>query len=388
MKSPNGWAALLLAGLAPAWGTRQLRAGAPAGSAAAQQDSEPMVKKWLRLEHNGETVHQDLQSSGNGTLGEDRERPGGLFSTPSFGLNSPNVVDGYTDCQWNDPHSLNVWWDKSALGHNAAKRTLEYQATHYQIPGRNAAMCLPAKNGCTFWKALFMRMEGNELWNDPNEDVRHNPSKTNLDKLQTWDVFKKPDSHTIMLVRNPVARVLSAFLDKQADTSGYYHELMKPFPRTPEGFEKFINTVSPRVRGHFADGHWRRQMDTCGLSEGATWDFYLKVECRALWGPALFNRFKLNRWTDSGWGSDGRQPFIPTSGEPTIIQDMKANNRSGRHSHRADRVDKICKWYTETNFLKVAALYAEDIVAFGYLDDVQTMAKLCHFRTSLGFPPH
>lgn len=301
----------------------------------------------------------------------------------------PLLIDGYTDCQWNNPMHKADWWKSMSLGHKAATRNGSYQPQHYQIPNCKAAMCLPAKNGCTFWKALFMRMEGNPNWNHPQEDARHHVGKTQL--TSNWQVFKEKDAHTMMLVRNPVVRVLSAFLDKKANTSGYYHNLLKPYSLSKWGFEMFVRDLAGPVQGHHADGHWRRQTDTCGLPEGAHWDFYLKVECRTLWGPSLFDKYNLHRWTDSGWGSDGKQPFIPKgkgSPVPTTIQGMKANDRWGTHSHRADQVEKVCEWYTETNFMNVVTLYATDIVSFGYFDDVHRLAQACHFRTSIGFPPH
>jgi len=301
----------------------------------------------------------------------------------------PLLVDGYTDCQWNNPTDEDAWWKSAALGHRAALTNVSYQAEHYQIPGREAAMCIPAKNGCTYWKALFMRMRNNPLWNSPEEDARHNVAKTQLE--HSWHVLDEPDALAIMLVRNPVVRVLSAFLDKKSNTSGYYMDLLRPYDFDKSGFEKFVTAIVANVQARSADGHWRRQSDTCGLPEGAGWDHYLKVECRGLWGPALFEKYGLRKWTDSGWGSDGEQPFIPAghgAPEPTEIRGIQANDRQGTHTHRADKMLKVCKWYTEANFLNVVSLYAQDIMSFGYFDDVRRLAQACGFRTSTGHPPH
>jgi len=308
-----------------------------------------------------------------------------LLTLPAFGARlkgSPLLVDGYTDCQTNNPKNQDDWWKQKALGHRKAlTNNPSYSQEHYQVPGRKVAMCLPAKNGCTYWKALFMRMLDNPNWNSPEEDARHNVNKTKLE--HTWHVFDEPDALALMLVRNPVVRVLSAFLDKKSNTSGYYKDLLRPYGFDKSGFEKFVKDIVSNVQAHSADGHWRRQSDTCGLPEGATWDYYLKVECRALWGPAFFKKYDLSKWTDSGWGSDGQQPFI-SAGQgapaPTEIQGIQHNDRWGTHSHRADKMLKVCKWYTEANFLNVVSLYAQDIISFGYFDDVRRLAQECGFR--------
>lgn len=316
-----------------------------------------------------------------------------LFAVPACCARlkgGPLLVDRYTDCQRNNPTNQDVWWKSAALGHRAAlKNTSHYHTEHYQIPGREAAMCIPAKNGCTYWKALFMRMQDNPRWNSPEENARHDVNKTKLD--HSWHVFDEPNALAIMLVRNPIVRVLSAFLDKKSNTSGYYKDLLRPYDWNKAGFEKFVKAEAANVQAHSADGHWRRQGDTCGMPEGAIWDFHLKVECRALWGPALFEKYDLRKWTDSGWGSDGKQPFISAgqgAPEPTHIQGIEHNDRWGTHSHRADKVLEVCKWYTEANFLNVVSLYAQDITSFGYFDDVRRLAQECGFRTSIGNPPN
>lgn len=308
-------------------------------------------------------------------------RPTGL---PTVHLSASNsTVErrsfvGYTDCSSQEHPFVHL------LGHHSP-RQINYRkykaAIPLKVPDRDLAMCLPPKNGCTYWKALLMRMAGNSLWNDPRPESRHNPE---LNKLpQSYGYLDNPKTEAIMLVRNPVARLLSAFLDKASDMHGHYEKLTAAYSYDAPGFGAFVRDVSADILKGEADTHWQSQIHHCGVSMGAEYDLYLKVECRTLWSPAMFDRYSMTPFTSAGWGSDSKKPFIPVNSTPTRVPGMISNDPQGQHDNRADDVKKICHWYTEETFLRTVLLYLNDISKFNYQADVESLATACGYADAL-----
>lgn len=304
----------------------------------------------------------------------------------------------FPDCSRQIPYGSG-WFESVALGHAPAEapQSLGGQVFDFdsvvQAPDRNLVMCLPAKNGCTYWKALFMRMSGNPLWDSSDETARHNPETANLS--QAWGYLAQKDMLSLMLVRNPIVRILSGYMDKASDTSGYYADMLAPITSeynvSKAGFSKFLDFVLPSVLNHTSDSHWSQQLDHCGLPQNASWDIYLKVECRVHWAPSLFEHFSMTPWTDSGWGQDKSSPFIPSavnsSTQPTSIDGVESNDPEGDHNHRADDISKICEFYSVETFVKVVSGFEQDIISWDYTGDVQEMSKACGFHLCLGNTP-
>merc|ERR1719326_1442895 len=121
-----------------------------------------------------------------------------------------------------------------------------------------------------------------------------------------------------------MTRVLSAWKEKSSDTSGYYKHWFDLRPGARMSFRGFISVIwhsvaSPQTQGS-VDPHWKRQVDHCLIQDGAVYDLYLKVECRGVWGPSLFEHFdKMLPFTESGWGLDRKQPFIPSARGPSGV---------------------------------------------------------------------
>jgi hypothetical protein len=245
--------------------------------------------------------------------------------------------------------------------------------------------CPVTKNGCTFWKALFMRMDNNPLWNSPDIMDIHARLKEKLNYDES--ILKAPSGLVIMVVRNPVTRVLSAWLDKRRDP--IFRHLFESRPGSTGSFAKFIEYITPEVTDHWANRHWGKQVDQCRLRYGAQYDMYLKAECRTLWGPGLFEHKEMEYWTDSGWGPHGTEPFIRDDrrrvlqnqsgqvGQAPTTQSRASLKR--RHSTGATSVAKVCKYYTPKLFWAVIELYIEDIRRFGYVEDCQRLAARCGF---------
>lgn len=332
------------------------------------------------------------------------QRQGIKNSTASSDLKDANkagidehVTPGvyFPECSAQSP-SNSSWWMTAAQGHEAptAMPSKKWEPYYGSVPGKELTVCLPPKNGCTYWKALLMRMNGHPSWNDADPHSRHNPDINGL----TWSTagldtpsVTHEGNLAVMLVRNPITRVLSAYLDKSQDVHGVYtwmHEYTDRYGKPyRQGFADWVTHEEQLIIKGESDAHWRRQSDICGINFGAKWDLYLKVECRQHWGPSLFDRYNMHQWTDDGWGADEKQPFIATDEENNIkstwIEGVQHNSVSGKHNRGGTDLEDVCEYYWDYTFVKVVRLYAKEIKSFGYLKDVRSMANSCGFKDSM-----
>jgi hypothetical protein len=230
-------------------------------------------------------------------------------------------------------------------------------------------------------------MDDNSLWNSPNIDDVHSKIKNRLEEDEFLLESKVPFSLALMVVRNPLTRVLSAWLDKRQDPS--FRRFFDSHPGATDSFAKFIEAITPEVRQHRASRFWAQQSDQCMLRYGAQYDIYLKTECRTLWGPGLFEHKMMTQWTNSGWGPDGSEPFVPDDrlryfqnvsrplGDAPATQ-TKATSRHNLNTG-ASALSTLCKYYTRKLFWDVSALYVEDIKRFGYKEDCLRIATHCGY---------
>lgn len=308
----------------------------------------------------------------------------------TWSFSSVDAMLGYTDCTSQTPpiggpKAEQQWWLDKA-GHHKLGRPVasDLGGPLFSPKVPNFGVCVVPKNGCTYWKALYMRIGGNPRWNSTEIMDMHEPTvnKLNFDA----SVLRKPWALVIMTVRNPITRTLSAWLDKREDPA--YLQWFRDRPGTTESFATFVRTIAPPVRAHHADVHWSQQNDICFLNSGAEYDMYLKVECRTLWAPSLFEFKNMQRWTDSGWGPDGEDPFVrddrsklqhANSVQEAPPTQTKAS-RARKHSTGASGMDELCKYYTTETFNLVRSLYQKDIVRFAYQEDVRRIARACGFE--------
>jgi hypothetical protein len=229
-------------------------------------------------------------------------------------------------------------------------------------------------------------MDNNPLWNSPNINDVHIMTKNKLTLDAT--VLNDPSGLVVMVVRNPVTRVLSAWLDKRRDPQ--FRLWFAERPGTARSFANFIEMIGHDMDMGTADQHWARQVDLCRLNYGAEYDAYLKAECRTLWGPSLFEHKGMKFWTDSGWGPRGTDPFIrddrkavSMSNASRPLREASPTQTKGSlkrgHSTGANALDEVCKYYTPQLFWDVTLMYVEDIQRFGYAEDCQRIATHCGF---------
>jgi len=110
-------------------------------------------------------------------------------------------------------------------------------------------------------------------------------------------LFNDPDFLKVILVRNPVTRLLSAWLDKREDPSEWF----SVFYTT--SFADFVAHPKRDPRALHSNEHFRPQADFCDLPSGARYDFVAKVEERMEWAWPLFEYLNLTDFAARNWGT-------------------------------------------------------------------------------------
>jgi hypothetical protein len=146
---------------------------------------------------------------------------------------------------------------------------------------------------------------------------------------------------TFSFVRNPYARVLSAYLDKIRRPSDQYRiEFCRAHGLNADSeitFYDFLSRIRP-VPPHELDGHWRPQADNLLLG-GLDIDFIGNVE------------FFLS-------------DFDVLSHQTRLTTNCYINTRGRNHCTKAELL--IDEYYTEKEVLLVNEIYEEDFRAFYY----------------------
>lgn len=222
-------------------------------------------------------------------------------------------------------------------------------------PGvRPFAVCTPPRNGCSRWKRLLQRIEG-------VHDYMDNPHKNNELKragkqsiVQQKKLWTEPYTFKMMLARNPLERLLSAFLSKRGK---------KPFP-LPVRFSVFVHQLHKR---HLAWNrhwglHWYPQTEICDSPARYHYDFVAKVEHRQIWMSRLENFLRIQPYTQNGWGEGGG---------PGSFQG--AEDSVGSKTTTATRIKTLKRFYTPKLFKIACKYYEKDIRVLGYEKDIKAM---------------
>ena len=254
---------------------------------------------------------------------------------------------------------------------------------------RKLLYCAIPKAGCTQIRALLLRLRGaakTSLAANPwgSSGVHRQPLPRDDGRLLLRP--NDDDYFRFTLVRNPLARLLSAFLMQRGE--------LRRRAKLPT-FSSFVGALSAGdvVALSSCDGwlqrrrqigaarlpyrtfqHWQPQVCSCGLGAGATWDV------AQLEDPAAVRRViaKLRRRGPpaafEGWGPARNASLEAALLEPTL--------HSG-HSRRS--AQRLLLHFTPALAARAAELYAADVSRFGYARDVAAFsARLAVFRSCLG----
>lgn len=211
------------------------------------------------------------------------------------------------------------------------------------------AVCTPPKNGCSRWKRLLRRIQGfQDYMRDPHDWRTSGLVMAGMQPLHVQKkMWTKPTIFKMMLARNPLERLLSAWLSKK-----------KVF-KLPLHFGVFTKMLDNK-KWAGANVHWKPQTSLCDSpGKGFHYDFVANVEDRDVWMPKLEEFLSIKRYTRSGWGKNGLQAF------------SKAESKIGSVDTGATKLKMLRKYYTPEIFRSVCRYYREDIRVLGYKKDVQ-----------------
>eukprot|EP00746_Dinoflagellata_sp_MGD_P164429 gnl/MRDRNA2_/MRDRNA2_93050_c0_seq1.p1 gnl/MRDRNA2_/MRDRNA2_93050_c0~~gnl/MRDRNA2_/MRDRNA2_93050_c0_seq1.p1 ORF type:complete len:395 (+),score=77.54 gnl/MRDRNA2_/MRDRNA2_93050_c0_seq1:85-1269(+) len=215
------------------------------------------------------------------------------------------------------------------------------------------AVCTPPKNGCSRWKRLLRRIQGfQDYMRDPHDWRTSGLVMAGQQPPQVQrKLWTKPGIFKMMLARNPLERLLSAWLSKK-----------KVF-KLPLHFGVFTKMLDNK-KWAGANVHWKPQTFLCDSpAKGFHYDFVANVEDRDVWMPKLEEFLGIKRYTRSGWGSNGLQAF------------SKAESKFGSVDTGATKLKVLKKYYTPEIFRRVCRYYRNDIAVLGYKKDVKGLWK-------------
>lgn len=223
--------------------------------------------------------------------------------------------------------------------------------------------CLIPKNGCSYHIGLLHRVNGER--NYENFSVIHNErAKLELDisrfpnkRIIRW--LADPDIPRYAVIRNPMMRTLSAYLDK---VEPYYDEEKK----SPESFEKWLEEEFPldsrrRKNARLWNPHWRPQYHYCGFR---TENVHKALNLLRFEEPQkivdYLYKFMPRRFVDDGWGR----------GDNVSLREFML----GPRKRTGGTEEKFLTYFrTAEMFDKLAAELQDDIRSLGYREEVDAL---------------
>lgn len=200
------------------------------------------------------------------------------------------------------------------------------------------------KNGCTVLRQLARRMMGLSDWQTANDNIPHEPRINGLSYLGNFSVeeatimMTSPEWTRAVFLRDPLTRILSAYLDKGVRTP-YVQRTCKV---KPESFSDFIDIIS-----WCKDDHWRAQRS---FLDEKWWPYITFTGYMATAANDIQKLLKpMNLW----------EPFGANwiQGSPIF----KKNHAKNRATHAKN---KIQKYYNDDLIRRVEDMYQEDVAVW------------------------
>lgn len=222
----------------------------------------------------------------------------------------------------------------------------EHQLVFFTIP----------KVACTEWIKLFVRMQGADDWGH-HPHVR--PDRPFLSRLPLSDVEQILNDDrwfTAVFFRDPVERMLSAYLDKLVFRQSYQIELFGD--RRDVTIDEFLEFVlddnqdvgNPRGLHAGSNPHWRPQSLVAGIEKFVDgFDFVGDHGRLADHGRVLLEHRGLwERFGATGWGTNGAGAFCETNDS----------------RHRTGAQHKLSDYLSPEQFDAVRRAYSRDDAMF------------------------
>ncbi len=217
------------------------------------------------------------------------------------------------------------------------------------------------KVGCSEWKRMFMRMNGNPNWCKIKNFNVHGRLKNKIKTLSDYEpevatmMMTSPDWVRAAIFREPKERVLSAFLDKAFNTDHYERNCCKNLPTddlqqqciiNQENFESFVFFVTEYPKECF-NIHWEPQV---AKIDPKWWPFIdiigyqhnLQNDAKHILSTLHSSRVEdgLSAWDKygvTGWGKSGEE-----------CDDIRTHSFLEENSsiHNMGAGSQLLKWYT------------------------------------------
>mmetsp|Transcript_16489 Transcript_16489/g.40287 ORF Transcript_16489/g.40287 Transcript_16489/m.40287 type:complete len:308 (+) Transcript_16489:129-1052(+) len=187
------------------------------------------------------------------------------------------------------------------------------------------------KVSCTVFKQLLRRMMDKDDWRDDTGALPHNPNKNGLKYLYHYPPKKALEMLTstdkgwsrAIFVRDPLERLLSAYLDKGKRKNGMYMSKHCKKPQVDFSFEEFVDIVSSSCKH---DPHWAPQIQRIDPPFWKHINFVGKFDTLQRDTKKLLNRFGAwEEFGESGWG--------PHFNESIFSKATHARHETGASGH-------------------------------------------------------
>jgi len=222
-------------------------------------------------------------------------------------------------------------------------------------------LCLIPKCASTAMKMMMKRVLGVPHWRSEDARCIHVKSINGLPHLdknsttQVHQVFDNPNWIKAALVRDPIVRTLSAYLQKIVELK-HYRAIFWTASRPPT-FAEYVDQLyyNPLIRAR--NRHFKEQSANCGFRY-TKYNYIARVETIRPDVEELFRRLGLwEQYGASGWRGNGTGSFLASF--------VRAQNHDTPLKSSGSDSD-VASYYTRDTLRKVHNMYKEDFDRFGY----------------------
>eukprot|EP00050_Salpingoeca_kvevrii_P009692 m.4262 g.4262 ORF g.4262 m.4262 type:complete len:310 (-) comp2402_c0_seq1:26-955(-) len=236
-------------------------------------------------------------------------------------------------------------------------------------------MCSIPKNACTQWRALILRMQGDPQW-DAGAGVVHTnffdlPRLSDLSLAGANQLWSDPSYRRVVVVRHPVDRLISAYVNKFVDVRPTFGELL--YGRNNITFDDFLTNIlsvertchslQTHLPQRLMNEHWLPQTCFCGLDH-LRYDYVIPYEDTPKFVGDLVKDGVLPReMVDNGF--PGRD-FKPSSFQQYEMPVSPA-------TYWAQTLPRLRKYLNKESTQHIEMIYHNDMQHFGMASLVPEM---------------
>jgi hypothetical protein len=209
------------------------------------------------------------------------------------------------------------------------------------------AFCSIPKNGCSRWRRFLRRVQGvPDYMSSPHNRLTNGLMYPSDFPPTLFDRSISDPLLRIAIVRDPLSRLLSAWLEK-VKSGTFPPGNCSNHLQAAQNFSEFVlcleETVHNQNQGCAWNDHWVPQSCLCGLTE-MRYDLLLQQENKEEWTKPVISCLGMERFSHNY-----------TNGEDF---GSSASNSMGSKSTGAS--SKLCGYYDAVTFAKARAIYARD----------------------------